>query len=336
MTPELTQEFLLPLIFTALMGIAIAAYVVLDGYDLGVGMLMARAKDAEQDRMIASIGPFWDANETWLVLGVGILLVAFPLAHGIILTKLYLPVAIMLAGLILRGVAFDFRAKAQDKRRHLWNHIFTLGSLLTTLAQGFMLGMYIVGFQYSLANVGFALLCGLGLVAGYGLLGAGWLVLKTEGELQKKAILWARQCLWLTAAGMVLVSVATPLVSERIFHKWFSWPKMFLLAPIPLSAIALTIGLELLLRKLPRENDRWAWLPMAGIIGLYLLGFQGLAYSFYPYIVPDQLTIWQAASEPETLKIILIGVAIVLPAIIGYTIYAYRVFSGKAQDLSYE
>lgn len=325
----------LPFVFMVLMGISILAYVILDGYDLGVGILMNAASDAEKDKMIASIGPFWDANETWLVLGVGILLVAFPIAHGMILTALYLPAAAMLGGLILRGVSFDFRAKVQAKRKHLWDKSFIAGSLIATLAQGFMLGMYIVGFRYNVETVMFALLVGICLAAGYSFVGAGWLIMKTEGELQKKAIRWARQTLWGTALGMALVSIASPMISQRIFDKWFTMPEFILLLPIPLTAGALIILLEVVLRKLPRPNDRYCWVPFTGSVGLFVLGFHGLAYSFYPYIVPDRLTIWQAASAPESLMIILVGALIVLPCIIGYTIFAYKVFWGKVEDLTY-
>jgi cytochrome bd ubiquinol oxidase subunit II len=325
----------LPLVFMALMGIAILAYVILDGYDLGTGILLSRGTDEEKDRMIASIGPFWDANETWLVLGIGILLVAFPAAHGIILTGLYLPVALMLGGLILRGVSFDFRAKVKAQHKHLWDKTFIAGSLLATLAQGYMLAMYIVGFERSFGTVAFALLVGVCLAAGYTLMGAGWLIMKTEGALQLKAIRWARLAVWGTAAGILAVSIATPLVSARIFEKWFSLPNFLILLPIPMLSAALVAWLELVLKKLPLPHDRYCWAPFAGSAGLFLLGFLGLAYSFFPYIVPDRLTIWEAASAPESLMIILIGALTVLPFIIAYTVFVYRVFWGKVRDLSY-
>ncbi len=180
----------LPLIFAMLMGLAILAYVILDGFDLGVGILVPLAKPDEQDMMVASIGPFWDANETWLVLGVGILLVAFPQAHGVILTALYLPVALMLFALMLRGVAFEFRAKATGWHQQLWNRLFFVGSLGTAVAQGMMLGGVVTGFGKGALFVGFELLVGLGLAGGYALLGATWLVIKTEGDLQVRALRW--------------------------------------------------------------------------------------------------------------------------------------------------
>jgi len=325
----------LPLVFMVLMGVAILAYVILDGYDLGVGILMSRADNSEKDLMIASIGPFWDANETWLVLGVGILLVAFPIAHGIILTSLYFPVALMLTGLILRGVSFDFRAKARDHHKHLWDKTFMAGSLLTAVSQGYMLGSYIVGFEFNLINFAFGVLAGFCLAAGYCLMGASWLIMKTEGVLQIKSVKWARFGLWGTVLGMVVISLATPLISHRIFDKWFSLPNFFFLLPIPAITLALIILLETSLRKLPRHEDKHCWVPFVGSVGLFVLGFLGLGYSFYPYIVPERMTIWQAASAPESLMIILIGALVVLPCIIVYTIFAYRVFWGKVKELTY-
>ena len=215
----------LPVIFTVLMGVAILAYVVLDGYDLGVGMLMPAADRDEQNRMVASIGPFWDANETWLVLGVGLLLVAFPVAHGEILGALYLPVAAMLVGLMLRGVAFELRIKAEGWHKELWNWLFWAGSTLASLSQGFMLGRYITGFAPGLGYWLFALVVAGGLCGGYVLLGATWLVLRTDGPLQAKAIAWARWGLLWVALGVALVSLGTPLVSETVRDKWFDFPR---------------------------------------------------------------------------------------------------------------
>ncbi|MGY8525653.1 cytochrome d ubiquinol oxidase subunit II [Paracidovorax citrulli] len=330
----------MPLVFLGLMGLSMLIYVILDGYDLGVGVLMRRASEADKDTMIASIGPFWDANETWLVLGVGLLLTAFPLAHGAVLTALYLPVAMMLAGLILRGVAFDFRVKARANHKPWWNRAFYAGSLLAGFSQGMMLGLYITGFRNGLAEYVFASLVGLCLVAGYCLLGAGWLIMKTSGSLQRRAMFWARRTLWLTGLGIAAISVATPLVSERVFDKWFSFPNLLLLAPIPLVTVAILVGLDRLLRRMPamqqRGDDSWAWVPFAGTAVVFLLAFNGLAYSLFPYLVVDRIDIWQAASSPESLAVILIGAAVVLPTILGYTVFAYRVFWGKAGELRYD
>jgi cytochrome d ubiquinol oxidase subunit II len=325
----------LPIVFAFLMGLAMLIYAILDGYDLGVGILTPAGTDKEKDTMIASIGPFWDANETWLVLGVGILLVAFPMAHGVILTNLYLPVALMLVGLILRGVAFDFRAKAHVEHKEYWDAAFFLGSLITALAQGHMLGSYILGFSKTYEAALFSTFVGFCVAGGYALIGSSWLIMKAEGELQRKAIRWSRISLWVTAFGILVVSATTPLVSPRIFDKWFSWPEFLFLLPIPLLSGALILFLDRVLAQLPKPNDRHCWVPFAVTVVIFLLCFLGLAYSFFPYIVPQQMTIFEAASAPESLMIILVGALLVLPVFIGYTIFAYRVFWGKARPLNY-
>jgi cytochrome bd ubiquinol oxidase subunit II len=324
-----------PLVFVALMALAMLVYVVLDGYDLGVGILLRGADDADKDTMIASIGPYWDANETWLVLGVGILLVAFPVAHGVILGGLYLPVAFMLLGLILRGVAFDFRVKAHDDRKPLWNLAFHVGSVLASFAQGFMLGLYLLGFSYAAPALGFATFVGFGLLAGYALLGACWLILKTEGPLYARAVAWARAALWLTALGIAAVSLATPLVSERIFHKWFDPANLVLLSPIPVLTGALVLACDRALRRLAAGNEPRIWIPFACAVGLFVLAFAGLGYSLFPFLVVDRITYLDAAAAPESLGFMLVGIAITLPAILGYTAYSYRVFWGKATALKY-
>jgi cytochrome d ubiquinol oxidase subunit II len=325
----------LPEIFMALMGAAMLAYVVLDGFDLGVGILLPGADDAQKDLMIASIGPFWDANETWLVLGVGILLIAFPVAHGVILGALYLPVTLMLIALILRGVAFDFRVKARAQHKHLWDRAFFIGSALAALSQGFMLGAYILGFEWSVANFAFASFIGVCLLAGYSLLGASWLLMKTSGELQANAARWARGSLWLTAIGIAAVSIATPLVSPRIFDKWFGLPDFLWLAPIPLLSASLLWRADFALRGLRNGISGAPVAPFACSVGLFASAFAGLAYSLFPYLVVDRITIHQAAAAPGSLWIILFGVAVTLPAIIGYSAYTYRVFRGPARALDY-
>ena len=337
MTPFLPPETL-ALVFAALMAVSILAYVVLDGYDLGVGLLLKATPDvAERDRMVASIGPFWDANETWLVLGVGLLLVAFPVAHGMVLTALYLPVALMLVGLTLRGVAFEFRAKAgsaTDKRR--WDMAFAGGSALAALTQGWMLGRYVLGFAEGWGALLFALLSALGVAAAYAFIGACWLIWRTEGALQKRAVAWARGTLWVVAAGIVGVSLATPLASPRIMARWFEMPNFLLLAPLPLATAALVVGLASLLRHMPLPGDALRRVPFWAAVALFCLSFAGLAWSFFPYIVPERLTLFQAASAPESLSLILIGAAFVLPVILAYTVLAWRIFGGKALDLRYD
>jgi cytochrome d ubiquinol oxidase subunit II len=330
----------LPLVFALVMALSMLAYVILDGYDLGVGSLLDSADTLDhKDTMIASIGPFWDANETWLVLGVGVLLVGFPMAHGVILGALYLPVALMLVALSLRGVAFDFRVKAKAHHRPLWDKVFYIGSLLAAWSQGFMLGQLILGFKQDTAAYVFSALIGFCLVFAYRLLGAGWLIMKTEGALQLRAVAWAQGSLWLTAAGVIAISVATPWVSQRIFDKWFSFPNLLMLLPIPAVTMALFVVIQRSLKRLPvrfaQGNQYGAGVPFASTVGIFLLSFYGLAYSLFPWLVIDKLNIWQAASAPEALLVIFYGVVVVLPVIIGYTVFAYRVFWGKSTQLSY-
>ena len=329
-------EIWLPWAFAALMGLSILIYVILDGFDLGVGLLMPLANDLEKDRLVSSIGPFWDANETWLVLAVGLLLVAFPPAHGVILTSLYLPVFVMLIGLILRGVSFEMRAKAPLKQKPLWNWAFFAGSLMASSSQGFMLGMYIMGLTWTLPHVAFALLTAVFLTVGYSFIGAAWLIWKTEHDLQVRAIGWAKGGIWGLILGIAAVSIATPFVSTRIFDKWFIWPEFAYLSLLPIVSRALVVFLWWKLARLPLTSDRWSWTPFAAATALFALAYVGMAYSFYPYIVPERITIYEAASAPESLFIILIGTLFVLPAILGYSILSYYIFRGKATDLRYD
>lgn len=324
----------MPLVFMGLMGLALLIYVVLDGYDLGVGLLMVGANDEHKDRMVASIGPFWDANETWLVLGVGILLVAFPKAHGLIIGALYLPVAVMLIGLTLRGVAFDFRVKAHAQWKPLWNRLFMAGSLMASLAQGWMLARYITGFQEGWTYTAFAAVIALALSAAYALLGAGWLIMKAEGELQVLAVKRAKLAWPAVVIGLALISLATPLVSPTVSARWFRMPELIALLPIPLTTGLSLLGLRALLNS-HRVLGKLCWLPFALMVLVMLLGSLGLAYSLYPYVLIDQMTVWQAAAAPKSLAFILWGCAFTVPAILGYTVFAYRVFWGKASDLSY-
>ncbi|NMM11621.1 MAG: cytochrome d ubiquinol oxidase subunit II [Polaromonas sp.] len=329
----------MPIVFLVVMGLAMLAYVILDGYDLGVGVLMRRASEEDKDTMIASIGPFWDANETWLVLGVGILLTVFPMAHGVILGALYLPVAMMLIGLTLRGVAFDFRVKARGAHKPRWNRAFYAGSLLAGWSQGYMLGSLITGFATTGWSIVFNAVIGLALVAAYCLLGAGWLLIKAEGALQLRAVHWARGSLLLTMAGVAAISIATPLVSPSIFNKWFSFPNIVLLLPIPVATAVLFAVIYRSLQRLPvrlaQGNEYGAWVPFGATVGVFLLAFYGLAYSLFPWLVIDRITVWQAATAPEAMGVILVGALVVLPMIIGYTVFAYRVFWGKSTALKY-
>lgn len=328
------MEFALPLFFAAAMGLAMLIYVLLDGYDLGIGLLLPFADDAEKDTMIASIGPFWDANETWIVLGIGILLIAFPQAYGIVLTALYLPVTFMLMGLILRGVAFDFRVKAGDRHKAMWNRLFSIGSLVASMAQGWMLGAYITGLKYDATGVLFSALIAITLPALYIMLGCAWLLIKAEGELLQKAIRWGRRALLPMGTGLLLVSIATPLASNVIAEKWFSLPNAIGLLPIPLSCIAAFTALLWLLGK-PAVLQQAGWLVYACLALICSMAAIGLAFSLYPDIIIGRMNLWDAASATESLLFTFVGTVITLPMIIGYTIFIYRIFHGKATNLSY-
>jgi len=331
------DEQWLPIVFWLLMGVAMLAYVILDGYDLGVGLLMPWASSEDKDMMVASIGPFWDANETWLVLGVGLLLVAFPKGQGVVLGALYLPVAVMLIGLILRGVAFDFRVKAHAQHKPLWNALFSLGSLMAAAAQGWMLGRFVMGLDTSGQALAFATLIAVALPVTYALLGACWLILKTEGALQRQAVAWAKVCWPAMVVALLGVSVATPWFSETVRERWFTFPNILALLPVPLMAGLALVALRGLLNshRIVGATGKLCWVPLTLAICVMLVGGMGLAYSLYPYIVLDELTMWQAAAAPDSLKLILIGTAISLPTIAAYTVFIYRVFGGKAQPLQY-
>jgi cytochrome d ubiquinol oxidase subunit II len=326
----------LPLVFMFLMGVSVLAYVVLDGYDLGVGMLMPGATDKEQSIMVSSIGPFWDANETWLVLGIGILLAAFPLAHGIVLQALYLPVVVMLIGLMLRGVAFELRMKAEGWHRDLWNWLFWAGSFVASFSQGLMLGRYITGFERGFTYWLFAIVVGASLCGGYVLLGATWLIFKTEGELQKKALAWARWGLLWVALGVALVSLATPLVSESVRHKWFDFPRTLALMLLPAACIAAGAWLWFTTGAMKRGQKAGDWKPFCAAVAIFAIAFAGLAYSIFPFVVIDRLTIWDAAAHPSALTVLFWGAAVVLPFIVLYTVLAYWIFRGKARAGLYD
>jgi cytochrome d ubiquinol oxidase subunit II len=330
------METALPLIFMAIMGLALLLYVILDGYDLGIGMLLPFADAAEKDVMIAAIGPFWDANETWLVLGVGVLLIAFPAAHGLVLTSLYVPVTVMLVGLILRGVSFDFRVKAAAGQKRMWNRAFALGSMVAALAQGWMVGSYVTGLQSGTTSVAFAALIATTLPALYVVLGASWLLIKTEGELFTKAARWGRRAMLPMGVGLLAVSVATPLVSPTIAAKWFSLPNFIGLMPIPIATVvAFGAVYWVLHRNATASTGQHAWIALAGTGLVCVMAALGLAYSLYPYVVLDRLTVWEAAAAHASLSFVFVGVVIVIPVTLGYTVFVYRVFRGKVTSLSY-
>lgn len=336
MIPEyIISDALLPDIFAMLMALAILMYAILDGYDLGVGMLLPMDKQQHRDTMIASIGPFWDANETWLVLAVGMLLIAFPKAHSLILGELYLPIFVMLLGLILRGVAFDFRAKVRQGRKEQWDLVFKVGSFMASGSQGFMLGLYIMGFEETPGAYLFAMLSAIGVIAAYTLIGATWLIMRTEDSLQQQSLAWAKKALLFCFSGIAAVCLVNPLVNPTILEKWTTELGIAMLLIIPTTTL---FFLGLLYKTLQNESvldTAKALQPFMCVIVVFVSCFAGLGFSFYPYVVPGQMTIQSTASAPESLRFILLGAVVVMPCILAYTAFSYRVFRGKVRALSY-
>ena len=328
------MEWYLPVIWAALIGTAVAMYVILDGFDLGLGVLLPFSKtESERDQMMRSIGPFWDGNETWLVLGGGGLLVAFPIAYGVIMPAFYLPVIVMLLALVFRGVAFEFRLVSRSKI--WWNFAFVTGSTLAAFSQGVILGALIQGVKVQNGAFAgghfdwatpFALLCGFALIAGYALLGATWLIMKTEGPVAERARGQAKICLFLVLAFMAAVSLWTPLAIPRIAERWFSLPNFYFLWPVPVITAGVTF---ILWRAIEARRDV---LPFVASIALFLLGYLGLVISSYPYIVPPSLTIWDTAAAPSSQIFMLIGTVFLLPIILGYVVFIYWLFRGKVRE----
>ncbi len=329
------MESYLPVIWAAIIGCAVAMYVILDGFDLGIGILFPfAASERERDQMMNSVAPFWDGNETWLVLGGAGLMVAFPLAYSIILPAFYLPVIVMLLSLVFRGVAFEFRWLNVSSKPH-WTLAFAAGSTLAAFCQGVILGGLIEGIKVeNRAFAGgsfdwatpFAAVCGLGLVAGYALLGATWLIMKTEGNIADRARPTARVLLLLVLVFMAIVSLWTPLASERIAGRWFSFPNILFLWWVPAVTALVAFAAW---RAIGGGREA---LPFLATIALFLLGYLGLLISNFPYIVPPSLTIWQAAASPPTQVFMLMGTLVMLPIIFGYTIFVYWIFSGKLRE----
>lgn len=338
----------LPLIWAILIAVAVMMYALLDGMDLGVGMLSAFAKDDEERNMMsATIEPVWDGNETWLILGGGGLFAAFPLAYAIIMPAVYLPVLVMLAALIFRGVAFEFRHKAvRQPTRRFWNSAFYGGSLVAAFSQGLILGSFITGFETDGRNFAggafdwlspFSLLTGVSVTIGYILLGACWLVLKTEGELQIKAKRFGLTALVAVSICFALVSLATLSIDPRVTERWglsmteFDFAKILPLSPVPLAGLALTFWLASDLMRIRTPESGPDWRPYLLAIGIFLSGYVGLAISLFPWLVPFEFNLWQAAARENALGLMLVGAAIMLPLILLYTAYVYSLFWGKVK-----
>jgi len=325
------------LIWAGLIAFAVLAYVVLDGFDLGVGILFPFVKGEEnRDQMMNSVAPLWDGNETWLVLGGGGLFAVFPLAYSIILPALYAPIFIMLLALVFRGVAFEFRWK-ETKNQHLWDKAFAGGSIVATFAQGVALGALVQGISVQgRAYSGgwwewltpFSLLTGFALLVGYALLGSTWLVMKGEGEVYDKAHRFAK----ITGLGLLafigLVSVVTPFLHDHFMARWYQWPNMLYVSPVPLLVLVAAYFLFTGLKKgYPNQ-------PYLASVSLFVLSYFGLLISFFPYIVPPSVTIWEAAAPDASLHFLLVGAVVLIPIILIYTGYAYWVFRGKVGKTS--
>ncbi|GGI77956.1 cytochrome d ubiquinol oxidase subunit II [Legionella impletisoli] len=329
---------MLPLIFACLLGFIIIMYVILDGFDLGIGILFIFAhNERERDIMMNAIAPVWDGNETWLVFGGAMLYGAFPIVYGLLLPILYMPIMLMLVALIFRGVSFEFRFKAEASKP-IWNWAFALSSIAAAFFQGVILGAFVQGFNIDETAMviseadwltPFSLLTGIALICGYALLGATWMVIKSEDELQRKMIHFAKGFLCLISAFLVFVSIWTPLHDEEIFNRWYSMPNFLLLMPLP-AITALMIFLTW--RNLTLGNEVR---PFIYSVIIFLCSYAGIGISVYPYLIPHDVTLWEAAAPDSTLVFILIGVVIMLPILLGYTFYAYKVFWGKSAQVGY-
>ncbi|MBI3513570.1 MAG: cytochrome d ubiquinol oxidase subunit II [Proteobacteria bacterium] len=339
MSPEVAPFDFVP-IWTLILGLGVFLYVLLDGFDLGVGMLYGFAPDARwRALMVNSIAPIWDGNETWLVLGGVGLLAAFPLAFAIIIPAVYFPILVMLLALIFRGLSFEFRFK-DAAHRTFWDHAFTAGSAVATFAQGVVLGAFIQGFETDGRQftggtfdwvTPFAIVTGVALMAGYALLGAGWLILKTEGDLQAWSRRRGRACLIGVVAAIGVISLWTPLIGREIAERWLAWPNIAILSPVP----AITALLALWAWRALRDQRSEAAPFLAGL-GLFAMAYLGIAISLWPMIVPHHFTLWQAASAPSTQAFLLVGTLVLLPVILLYTAWSYWVFRGKVRaDIGY-
>ena len=321
-------------IWAFIIAFAVFVYVVMDGFDLGLGILFPLfPTKADRDVIMNSVAPVWDGNETWLVLGGGGLMAAFPLAYAVLMPALYTPVIAMLIGLIFRGVAFEFRWRSEG-RRNLWDLAFAGGSLLAALAQGIALGailqgVHVEGRQYAGGwwdwLTPFSILTGLSLAAGYALLGATWLVLKTEDRLRERAYHLCWYLLFAMLGAIGAVSIATPFLHIQYAERWFTWPNLIFTAPVPIAVAC--IGVLLMRSLIERQDTRPFFLSLL----LFALSYAGLGVSMYPYIVPQSITIWQAAAPANSQTFMLVGVAVLIPLILAYTALAYWVFRGKVR-----
>ena len=323
----------LPLIWAVIIIFGVMMYVVMDGFDLGIGMLFPFVKgERDRDVMMNTVAPVWDGNETWLVLGGAGLFGAFPMAYSVVLEALYLPLILMLIGLIFRGVAFEFRFKAKDDKRHIWDKAFIWGSLIATFFQGVALGAFIEGFKvvdrhYAGGTLDwltpFSLFSGLGLIVAYTLLGCTWLIMKTEGPLQLQMHDLARPLALVLLVVIGIVSLWTPIAYPQIAERWFSMPNLIWFMPVPILVLVTFYGL---LKAVARNAN---YTPFLLTLVLVFLGYSGLGISVWPNIIPPSISIWDAAAPPQSQGFMLVGTLFILPFILGYTFWSYYVFRGK-------
>ncbi len=326
------MPFDLAFVWAGLIAFAILAYVVLDGFDLGVGILFPLIEGEEnKDLAMNSVAPVWDGNETWLVLGGGGLFAVFPLAYAVVMPALYAPIIAMLLALIFRGVAFEFRWRTR-RGKFLWDISFFAGSIVAAFAQGVALGALVQGIAienraYAGGNwdwlTPFSILTGVALVSGYALLGATWLVMKTDGYVRMRAARFARIAGVATLALIGLVSLITPFLEPSYLDRWFGFPNVLFTIWVPML---LLVAAWVFVRGLREERDRW---PFLATLAMFVLSFIGIGISFYPHMVPPNLTIWQAAAPDESLAFLLVGAVVLVPLILAYSAYAYWVFRGK-------
>ncbi len=323
------------LTWATIISLIIMMYVLLDGFDLGVGILFPWIKQSEfKDIMMSTVVPVWDGNETWLVFGAAALYAAFPIAYGILLPTIYMPIMILLVALIFRGVAFEFRFKAH-KNQFIWDIAFAAGSILAAFIQGIILGTFVKGYgtHLPLSHTAyhwftpFTIFTGIAVVCGYALLGATWLIIKTDGILQEKMYKAAKVLLPLVAFFLISVSIWTPIVEPQVMHRWFSLPNFYYLSPLPILTILIVFYNFYCLQK---KKER---LPFILTIGLFVFSYIGFCISAWPYIIPHVLPVWETAAPPSTLKFILVGAAIILPILFIYTLYSYHVFRGKVKTV---
>ncbi|WP_106475522.1 cytochrome d ubiquinol oxidase subunit II [Phytohalomonas tamaricis] len=326
---------ILPVVWFALIGLAIMMYIILDGFSLGIGILFPFVKEGKyRDIMMNTAAPVWDGNQTWMILGGAGLYGAFPLAYATILPAMYLPLILMLLALIFRGIAFEFRFKS-NRSRKWFDFAFSGGAIVATFAQGVVLGGIIGGFQVENRQYAgntfdwfsiFGLFTGIALLVGYALLGAAWLVVKTEGNLQKRFYRIVRPLTLLLILAMLIISIWTPLSNDRIADRWFNFPNIIGLSIVPILVVVLTLSI---IRSIAKRHEKLIFIQ---VVGLFLLGLIGLVISFFPVLIPPDITIWDASSHRSSQIFLLVGYSILLPIVLAYTAYSYWIFRGKVRE----